>query len=120
MFWHGLAFLQERDTCSAVRLVVAIQNGQVHQLIAEDVGDDCGERLSAVDMGKAPVTGKAGRREQHNAADSRGDFGHRSFVVRFRDAEQTPAEEMICQERVQATGVATLCRTERHTHVDEN
>ena len=37
----------------------------------------------------------------------------------FRDAERTPVEEMICQERIRANGVVPLCQTERHTHVSD-
>jgi len=56
----ALAFLHKRDAGSAVRLSVAIENGQVHQPFVENVSHDRRERLSAVDMRKAPVTGKAG------------------------------------------------------------
>jgi hypothetical protein len=42
------------------------------------------ERLSAVDMRKEPVTDKAGRREPHNAADSRKNLGHGSILLWFR------------------------------------
>jgi hypothetical protein len=45
-----------------VRHAVAIENGQVHQRVVENMGDDRGERLSAVDMRKAPVAGQAGTR----------------------------------------------------------
>jgi hypothetical protein len=40
-----------------VRLAVAIESGQVHQRVVENVSDDGGERRSAVDMRKAPVAG---------------------------------------------------------------
>jgi hypothetical protein len=95
MLQLGLAFLHKRDAGPAVRHAVAIENGQVHQRVIENVSDDRGERLSTVDMSKATVTAKTGRREQDDATDSRNDFGHRLLVVMFRDAEQTPAEEMI-------------------------
>jgi hypothetical protein len=48
------------------------------------VGDDGSERLSAVDVGKAIVAGKARRREPHNAADSRKNLGHGSILLWFR------------------------------------
>jgi hypothetical protein len=34
-------------------LSFAVENGQVHQSIMENLGDDHNERLSPVDMGKA-------------------------------------------------------------------
>ena len=74
MLWLGLTFLHKRDAGSAVGLAVAIENRQVHQRVVENVSDDRGERLSAVDMRKAPVTGKSGRREQDDAVDSRENF----------------------------------------------
>jgi len=92
--------LHKLDAGSAVRHAVAIENGPVHQLIAKDVGDDRGERLSAVDVRKAIVAGKARRREPDDAAHSRNDFGQRFLVVLFRNAEQTPPEEMICVGQV--------------------
>jgi hypothetical protein len=68
------AFLHKRDAGSAVRLSVAIENGQVHERVAENVSDDRGEWLSAVDMCKAPIAGKARRREPQNAANSRSNL----------------------------------------------
>jgi hypothetical protein len=53
----GLGSLHKRDAGSAVRNAVAVENSQVHEIIAEDMGDDRGERLSAVDVRKEPVTG---------------------------------------------------------------
>jgi hypothetical protein len=41
----------------------AVENRQVHQLVAKDVADDRGKRLSAANVREAVVTGKAGRRE---------------------------------------------------------
>jgi hypothetical protein len=63
-----LARLHDLDAGSAVENAIAIENSQVHQLIAKNVGDDSGERLSAVNVRKAIVAGKAGRRKPHNAA----------------------------------------------------
>jgi hypothetical protein len=37
------------------------------------------------------------------------------FLAVFRDAEETPGEEMICPERIQAGRVSRLCRPARHT-----
>jgi hypothetical protein len=62
VFRLGLVSLDKRDAGSAVRYAVAIENGQVHQRVVENMGDDRGERLSAVDMRKAPVAGQAGTR----------------------------------------------------------
>jgi hypothetical protein len=59
VFGLGLAFLHKRDAGSAVRHAVAIENGQVHEPVVENVSHDRRERLSAVDMHKAPVAGKA-------------------------------------------------------------
>ena len=114
-----LAFLHKRDASSAVRLAVAIENGEVHQRVVEDVSDDRGERLSAVDMGKAPVTGKAGRREPDDAADSRENPSHGGFSSLGSGRRPNTSEEMICQKRIQASGVAPLCRAQRHTHVSD-
>ena len=69
MFGLGLAFLHKRNAGSAGERAVAIENGQVHQRVVENVSHDRGERLPAVNMRKAFVTGKARRREQHNAAE---------------------------------------------------
>jgi hypothetical protein len=69
VFGLGLAFLHKLDAGSAMRNAVAIENGQVHEIIAKDMGDDRGERLSAVNVRKAVVASKARRREPHNAAD---------------------------------------------------
>jgi len=80
MLLLGLPFLHKRDAGSTVRLAVAIENGQGHQHVVENVSDDRGERLSAVDMRKAPVTGKAGRREPDDAAGSRENFSHGSIL----------------------------------------
>ena len=57
VFGLVLARLHKPDAGSAVGNAVAIENGQVHQLVVENMRDDRGERLSAVDMRKAPVTG---------------------------------------------------------------
>ena len=97
MFGLDLAFLHKRDAGSAVRLSVAIENGQVYQRVVENVSDDRGERLPAVDMRKAPVTGKAGRREPHNAADCRKNLSHGSipFDESFGCFGGTAAPEMI-------------------------
>jgi hypothetical protein len=65
---------------------VAIENGQVHQRVVENVSDDRRARLSAVDMRKAPVTGKARRREPHNAADGRKNLGHGGILFEDSDA----------------------------------
>jgi hypothetical protein len=62
------------DAGSAVGNAVAIENGQVHQLIAKDVADDRGERLSAVNVRKAIVAGKAGRREPQQRGRQSGEF----------------------------------------------
>jgi hypothetical protein len=86
VFGLGLAFLHKRDAGSAVRLSVAIENGQVHQRVVENVSDDRGERLSAVNMRKATVTGKARRREQYYAADSRENLSHGSILFEVSDA----------------------------------
>jgi len=59
----GLAFLHKRDASAAVRHAVAIENGQVHQRVVENVSDDRASWLSAVDVRKATV---AGRREGVN------------------------------------------------------
>jgi hypothetical protein len=59
VFGVGLVRLHKRDGDSAAGNAVAIENGQVHRLVANDVRDDRGERLSAVDMGKEPVAGKS-------------------------------------------------------------
>ena len=91
----GLAFLHKWDAGSAVRLSVAIENGEVHERAAENVSDDRGERLSAVDMRKASVTGKAGGREPHNAADGRKDISHAGIPIRsLRMPCTTTAPEM--------------------------
>jgi hypothetical protein len=97
VFGLGLAFLHKRDAGSAVRLSVAIENGQVHQRVVENVSDDRGERLSAVDVRKVPVAGKAGRREQNDAADSRKNLSHGSipFDESFGCFGGTAAPEMI-------------------------
>jgi hypothetical protein len=44
-----------------VRHAVAIENGQVHQRVVDNVGDERGERLSSVDVAKrtSPVRRKA-------------------------------------------------------------
>ena len=60
MFGLGLAFLDKRHAGSAVRYAVAIENGEVHQRVVENVSDDRRERLPAVDMRKAPVTRREG------------------------------------------------------------
>ena len=49
----GLVSLHKRDACTAVGHAVAIENGQVHERVVEDVSHDRGERLSAVDMRKS-------------------------------------------------------------------
>ena len=66
-------------------------------LLQINVSDDRGQRLSAVDMRKAPVTGKAGGREPHNAADSRKILSHGSipFDESFGCFGGTAAPEMI-------------------------
>jgi len=61
---------------SAVRHSDAIENGQVHEIIAKDMGDDRGERLSAANMRKDPVAVQAGRHEPEHAADSRKNLSH--------------------------------------------
>ena len=43
-----LASLHNRDPASAVRLSVAIENGQVHERVVENVSHDSRERLSAL------------------------------------------------------------------------
>ena len=43
-----LAFLHKRDASSAVRLAVAIENGEVHQRVVEDVSDDRGPTMSVI------------------------------------------------------------------------
>jgi hypothetical protein len=58
-----------------------MQVSYVHQRFAENVSDDRGERLLAFDMRKAPVAGKAGRREPHYAADSRTRFPSLPFPL---------------------------------------
>jgi hypothetical protein len=62
VFRLGLSSLLMRDTGSAVKHAVAIENGQVHQRVVDNVGDERGERLSSVDMAKRtpPVRLKAG------------------------------------------------------------
>jgi hypothetical protein len=72
----GLAFLHKRDAGSAVRNAVAIENSQVHEIIAKDMSHDRRERLSAVNVRKEPVAIQARRREPDNAANSRENFGH--------------------------------------------
>jgi hypothetical protein len=93
----GFALLHKRDAGPAVRHAAAIENGEVHQRVVENVRDDRGERLSAVDMGKAPFTCKAGRREQDDAADSRENLSHGSitFDESFGCLGGTAAPEMI-------------------------
>jgi hypothetical protein len=76
VFGLGLAFLHKRDGGPAVRRAVAIENGQVHQRIVENVRDDRGERLPAGDMCKAAIASKSRRLEPDNAADSREDLSH--------------------------------------------
>jgi hypothetical protein len=72
---HGLAFLHKRDAGSAVRHAVAIENGKVHQRFVENAATIA----ASVDMRKAPVTVKAKRREQDEAADSRKNLSHGSI-----------------------------------------
>ena len=55
----GLARLHKRDAGSAERRSVAIENREVHQAVVENMRHDRGERLSAVNVGKAIVAGKA-------------------------------------------------------------
>jgi hypothetical protein len=69
VFGLGVVRLHKRDAGSALRHAVAIENGQVHQPVVENMSDDRGERLSAVDMRAAPLTGKAGRREPDEAGE---------------------------------------------------
>ena len=96
MFGLGLAFLHKRNAGPAVRRAVAVENGQVHQSVAENVRDDRGEWLSAVDKRKAPIAGKARRREPHNGADSRENFGQWSILFdRFGCFGRTAASEII-------------------------
>ena len=71
VFGLVLARLHKSDASSAVGNAVAIENGQIHQRVVENMGDDRGERLSAVNVRKAVVAGKARRREPDDAADSR-------------------------------------------------
>ena len=81
----GLAFLHKRDACSAVRHAVAIENGQVHQRVVENMRHDSGERLSAVNVRKAIVAGKARRREPDHAAYSRKYLAmDASYPMKFR------------------------------------
>jgi len=78
-----------------VRRAIAIESGQVHERIVENVRDDRGERLPAVDMCKAIVAGKSRRREPDNAADSRENLSH--GASRFEGFEcfgRTAAPEM--------------------------
>jgi hypothetical protein len=58
MFGLGLACLHKRNARSAERRAVAIENREVHQGVVEHMRHDRGERLSAVDMRKAPLAGK--------------------------------------------------------------
>jgi hypothetical protein len=59
-----LGFLQKRDAGSTVTRAVAIENGQVHQRVVENMRHDRGDRLSAVNVRKAIVAGKARRVNQ--------------------------------------------------------
>jgi hypothetical protein len=59
VFRLGLAFLHNGDAGSAVRDSVAVENSQVHQIIAKDMSDDRGERLSAVNVRKEPIAVQA-------------------------------------------------------------
>jgi hypothetical protein len=43
---------------TAVGNAIAVEDGQVHQIIAKDVGDNRREGFSAVNVGKAVVAGK--------------------------------------------------------------
>ena len=95
MFRLGLSFLHRRDAGSTVRLAVAIENGQVHEPVVENVSHDHSERLSAVDMRKGSVAGKPGWREQDDAADSRENFGHGSILGGFGCFGCTAVPEMI-------------------------
>jgi hypothetical protein len=63
VFGLGLAFLHKRDAGSAERRPVAIENGEVHQAVVENMSYDRRERLSAVDMRETPVASEARRRE---------------------------------------------------------
>ena len=94
VFGLGLVFLHKRDARPAVRNAVAVENSQVHEIIAKDMGDDRGERLSAVKVRKAVVAGKAGRREPDDAADSRKNFGHGEKSLGM--LRPRAVQEMIC------------------------
>jgi hypothetical protein len=75
---------------------VAIESGNAHQRVVKS--DERGERLSAVNVRKAVVAGKARRRKPH-AANSRKNLSHGSipFDVSFGCFGGTAPPEMICQ-----------------------
>jgi hypothetical protein len=100
VFWLGLASLHKRDAGSAMRNAVAIENGDVHQRVVKNMSDDRGERLSPVNVRKAVVAGKAGRREPDNAADSRKNLSHGSISLdeSFGCFRPTAAREMILND----------------------
>ena len=81
MFWLRLARLHQRDAGSAERRSVAIENREVHQGVVENMRHDRGERLSAVNVGKAIVAGEAGRRELDDAANGRKDLNHGGIPI---------------------------------------
>jgi hypothetical protein len=55
-----LVSMHKRDAGSAERRAVAIENGEVHQRVVEHMRHDRGERLSAVNVGKAIAAAKSG------------------------------------------------------------
>jgi hypothetical protein len=110
VFGLGLAFLHKRDAGSAMRNAVAIENGQVHQRVVENMSDDRGERLSAVNVRKAVVAGKA-RSVNHTTRPTVGTILviEASRFEKFGCFGPTAAPEMISPESDALLGSAKRC-----------